>query len=82
VAEIGLQGAGIVAFVGEGEAAGMAQHVRVGLEAKLGRRAYSIRTIAVVLGSIAFTPCYGFFSKEPCPSFGRLIYYAISCRPG
>ena len=42
VPEVDLQGAGIVAFVGEGKAAGMAQHVRVGLEAKLGRRASAL----------------------------------------
>jgi len=37
VAEIGLEGTGIVAIVGQGEAAGVPQHVRVGLEGETGR---------------------------------------------
>ena len=36
VAEIGLQGSGIVALVRQGKAAGMAQHVRMSFEAELG----------------------------------------------
>jgi hypothetical protein len=34
VAEVSLQGSGVVALIGEREAAGVPQHVRVGLEAK------------------------------------------------
>src|SRR5262245_44870581 len=36
VTQVGLQGARIMAFVGEGEAAGVPQHVRVCLEAEPG----------------------------------------------
>jgi len=36
VSKVSLKGTGIVALVGQGEAAGMAQHVRVRLEAELG----------------------------------------------
>src|SRR6516162_5882786 len=37
VAQIGLKGAGIVALVGQGESAGVAQHVRMGREVEAGR---------------------------------------------
>jgi len=36
VAEVGLQGAGIVALVGQGIAAGVPKHVRVRLEGQIG----------------------------------------------
>jgi hypothetical protein len=32
MAEVGLQGAGVMTCIGKGEAAGVAQHVRVGFE--------------------------------------------------
>ena len=38
VPEVGLQGAGIVALVGQRKATGVPKHVRVRREAKLGRR--------------------------------------------
>ena len=42
MAEVGLQGAGIVALVGQGEATGVPQHVRVDLEAELGSLASAL----------------------------------------
>jgi len=59
VAEIGLHGAGIMAFVGQSKTAGVSQHVRVGLEAEPCRSAGPL--------DHAGEPGGG----ERCASFGR-----------
>jgi len=42
MAQVGLQGAGIMALVGQRKATGVSQHVRVSLEAKLSSRASTL----------------------------------------
>ena len=53
MAQVGLEGPGIVAFVSQGEPAGVSQHVGVSLEAQLGLDASTLhhaRKAAVVNG--------------------------------
>ena len=42
MAEVSLQGAGVMALIGKLEAAGMPKHVRVSLERQLSRRASAL----------------------------------------
>jgi hypothetical protein len=42
VAKVRLQGTRVVPLVGEGKTTGVPEHVRVGLEAELGRRARAL----------------------------------------